>query len=166
MSNYTLFLFYRWDTRPERPSNLPIATQRESGWARTGTHDFPPNTCVLTHHGRLTVSSAETERLGGPLLSISLVLTHSLSYLSSPDLDYGFCSKDYRVLPLRLSLHFEASAFQIMIRKDLWFIKRWKLAVSVKILVCSGIAYFSEKCTCSFSGWWILGVRRGCWLGS
>ena len=161
MSNYTLFLFYRWDTRPERPSNLPIATQQESGWAGTGTHDFPPNTYVLTHHGRLTVSSAETKRLDGPLLSFSLVLTHSLSYLSSPDLNYGFCS----VLPLRLSLHFEASAFQIMIRKDLWFIKRVETCF-VNILVCSGIAYFSEKCTCSFSGWWIRGVKRGCWLSS
>ena len=161
MSNCTLFLFYRWDTRPERPSNLPIATQQESGWAGTGTHDFPPNTYVLTHHGRLTVSSAETKRLDGPLLSFSLVLTHSLSYLSSPDLNYGFCS----VLPLRLSLHFEASAFQIMIRKDLWFIKRVETCF-VKILVCSGIAYFSEKCTCSFSGWWIRGVKRGCWLSS
>lgn len=135
VSNYILLLFYRWNMRPERPSNLPTATQRESGWARTGTHDSPPNTYVLTHHGRMTLNSAETERLDGPLLSASL----ALSYFSSPDLDCGFCS----VLPLRLSLHSEASAFQIMIRKDLWFIKRWKLALSVKILVCSGIAYFS-----------------------
>ena len=88
VSNYVLLLFYRRNMRPERPSNLPTATQRESGWARTRTHDSPPNTYVLTHHGRLTFNSAETERLDIPLLSVSLacIIPSLLPFISWPRL--------------------------------------------------------------------------------
>lgn len=88
VSNCVLLLFYRRNMRPERPSNLPTATQRESGWATTRTHDSPPNTYVLTHHGRLTFSSAETERLDGPLLSVSLahIIPSLLPFISWPRL--------------------------------------------------------------------------------
>lgn len=100
--DYLLFPFYRWKKWDQRGPVTCLLSQRESGWARIGTHESPSDTYALTHHGRLPLNMAETEGQDSPLLSVAWRSLLPLSYLSSPDLSYGFCS----VLPLRHSFHF------------------------------------------------------------
>lgn len=161
--------------RPEGSRNLHMVTQQESGWARIWTHTSPSNTCALHPHGRLPLHIVDAEKQGGSvtlhwaiwdqeafLLPISSSFIHPCHDPLPTDLSCGFWS----ALPPRCFLCFWSTHVSDSLRNDSWFIKSWKLALSMEGLVCSGVACFYWKYTYIFYGCRVVGAKGGSWLDS